>query len=186
MRVYFDFLGKRQMEKIKVPGGRGTEYRIKNNGEIVFDYSSAEKAGISRKHFRDAIDQLIEHGFLDISHRGSGGQKGDVTLYKLDSRWKDYGTPSFQHVKPRTKDVRGARGWVVYNAQKQKVVVLLAGLLYVAHWAECVLTAQTSVSKTTPKNEALGVEINTPSRPETGASSVEINTPNNEEVALTG
>ncbi|MCI5136835.1 MAG: hypothetical protein D3922_00110 [Candidatus Electrothrix sp. AR1] len=119
MLVYLDFLAKRQMEKRK-DAKRSDEWIIRNNGEIVYPYSEAEKKGIGRREFSKAIDELINMGFLDITHQGSGGRAGDMTKYFLDDRWKDYGTPSFRPPKkPRLKDTRSGRGWNAYHA-KQK------------------------------------------------------------------
>ncbi len=123
MLVYLDFLRKRQIEPIKSKN-RSTDWIIKNNGEIVYPYSEAEKKGIGRREFRNAIDELIEKGFLDITHQGSGGRSGDMTKYFIDVRWKDYGKPSFLPVKnPRRKDSRKGRGWSAYHAKKEKTSV---------------------------------------------------------------
>lgn len=121
--VYLDFLRKRQMEPVK-QRKRSDSWIIKNNGEIVYPYSEAEKKGIGRREFRNAIDQLIRKGFLDITHHGSGGRSGDMTKYFLADRWRDYGTPSFRPAKkPRKKDTRTGRGWSVFNANKKKASV---------------------------------------------------------------
>lgn len=69
--LYLDFLGKRQMEKDRIT----KRWYIKNNGEIIYPYSEAESKGISRTQFKDWIDELIEYGFLGISHQGKGGRK---------------------------------------------------------------------------------------------------------------
>ena len=118
--VYLDFLRKRQMEQVK-RSKRSDDWVIRNNGEIVYPYSEAEKKGTGRREFRNAIDELIEKGFLDITHQGSGGRSGDMTKYFIDDRWKDYGTPSFRPAKnPRRKDNRKGRGWSAYHAKKKK------------------------------------------------------------------
>jgi hypothetical protein len=120
MLVYFDLLRKRQMEQVK-RAKRSDEWIIKNNGEIVYPYTEAEHKGIGRREFRNAIDELIEKGFLDITHQGSGGRSGDMTKYFIDVRWKDYGTSSFRPAKnPRTKDSRQGRGWTAYHAKNEK------------------------------------------------------------------
>lgn len=121
--VYLDFLRKRQMEPVK-RSKRSDDWIIKNNGEIVYPYSEAEHKGIGRREFRDAIDELIEKGFLDIAHQGSGGRSGDMTMYFVDVRWKDYGTSSFRPAKnPRKKDTRQGRGWAAFHAKKKKTSV---------------------------------------------------------------
>ncbi len=118
--VYLDFLRKRQMEQVK-RAKMSDDWVIRNNGEIVYPYSEAEKKGIGRREFRNAVDELIEKGFLDISHQGSGGSSGDMTKYFIDDRWKDYGTPSFHPTKkPRIKDSRKGRGWSAYHARQNK------------------------------------------------------------------
>jgi len=120
MLVYLDFLRKRQMEKIK-RHRRSDEWVIKNNGEIVYPYSEAEHKRIGRREFRNAIDELIEKGFLDIAHQGSGGRSGDMTRYFIDDRWRDYDTSSFRPAKnPRKKDTRQGRGWAAVHARKKK------------------------------------------------------------------
>jgi hypothetical protein len=119
MLVYLDFLAKRQMEKRK-NAKRSVEWIIRNNGEIVYPYSEAEKKNIGRREFRNAIDELMDKGFLDITHHGSGGRSGDMTKYFLDDRWKAYGTPIFQPPKNlRPKDTRSGRGWKAFH-EKQK------------------------------------------------------------------
>lgn len=118
--VYLDFLRKRQMEPVK-RGKRSDEWVIKNNGEIVYPYSEAERKGVGRREFRNAIDELMEKGFLDITHQGSGGRSGDMTKYFMGDRWKDYDTPAFRPAKnPRRKDTRQARGWTAFHAKKKK------------------------------------------------------------------
>ncbi len=123
MLVYFDFLRKRQMEPVK-QAKRSDEWIIKNNGEIVYPYSEAEHKGIGRREFRNAIDELMEKGFLDIAHLGSGGRAGDMTMYFIDNRWKNYGTSSFRPAKNlRKKDTRQGRGWTAFHAKKKKTPV---------------------------------------------------------------
>ena len=104
--------------------GRSPEWVIKNNGDIVYPYLEAEKKGIGRREFRNAVDELLEKGFLDIAHQGSGGRSGDMTKYFIDHRWKDYGTPSFRPAKnPRSKDSRKGRGWSAFHANNKKTPV---------------------------------------------------------------
>ncbi len=113
------------MERVK-RSKRSDDWIIKNNGEIVYPYSEAEKKGIGRREFRNAIDELLEKGFLDITHQGSGGRSGDMTKYCIDVRWKDYGTPSFRSAKnPRAKDTRKGRGWSAYHAKTKKLSVTI-------------------------------------------------------------
>lgn len=118
--VYLDFLRKRQMEPVR-RAKRSDDWIIKNNGDIVYPYSEAEVKEIGRREFRNAIDELVEKGFLDIAHQGSGGRSGDMTRYFVDDRWKDYDTPSFRPARNlRRKDTRKGRGWSAFHANKKK------------------------------------------------------------------
>jgi hypothetical protein len=103
-QVYFLFLRRRRMVKT---GRKGKEkWVIENNGEIVFPYAEAiTKFGLTRPRFLRAIDQLVEHGFIDIVHSG-GGMMKDVSKYAISERWKEYGTNNFIHTR-RPKDTRG-------------------------------------------------------------------------------
>ncbi len=108
------------MEKVKHKS-RSSSWIIRNNGEIVYPYVEAVNKGIGRREFRNALDELIAKGFLDITHHGSGGRSGDMTKYSIDDRWQDYNTPSFLPAKkPRIKDNRKGRGWSAYHAKKKK------------------------------------------------------------------
>jgi len=116
--ILLDFLCKRQFSVVKNSKG-GKHYSIKNNGEIEYCFSEAEKNGISRQSFNQNRDILIKKGFIDIVHSGCGGHKGDKNLYAISNRWKKWGTPEFEY-KERAKDWRKAIGWVKYHANKNK------------------------------------------------------------------
>ena len=147
--VYLDLLRKRQMDKVKSIK-RSDSWVIRNNGEIVYPYSEAEKKGIGRREFRNAIDELIEKGFLDITHQGTGGRAGDMTRYFIDDRWSKFGTSEFQSAKNlRKKDTRKGRGWSAYHAKKERQ----------------------SVTKTLPEN---GVPSNTSDTPKDKIDSIPI------------
>jgi len=102
--VYLLFLKRRQMKK---SGRKGKErWVISNNGEIVFPYAEAkEKFGITPPRFQRALDQLVEHGFIDMAHLG-GGMVKDISKYAISDRWGKYETDDFIH-KHREKDTRG-------------------------------------------------------------------------------
>jgi hypothetical protein len=105
--VLLDFHGK--VRKQRKGTGRSKIYLITNNGEITYAYSEAVKKGISRATFRNAIDQLVEKGFLDIAHSG-GGYDGDLSKYALSNRWRLYGKEKFIELE-RPKDMRQSRGF---------------------------------------------------------------------------
>ncbi len=114
--ILFDFLMKCTIGKSKARPGR-SEKIILNNGKIEYCYSEAEKRGISRQRFAKAIDDLIEKGFIDISHSGAGGHKGDKSLYSISERWRSFDMVGFT-VVTRPKDTRKGRGYSIYWKRK--------------------------------------------------------------------
>ena len=104
--VLIYFYTKRVMKPIPgfKAGERKKEWAITNNGKITFFYSEAKKTySISRGAFCNAIDKLVEVGFIDIVRPGIGAAKIE-TLYSISDRWKKYGTDEFVKGK-RTKRV---------------------------------------------------------------------------------
>ena len=93
---------------------------ILNNGELEYTYSEAEKKNppISRYAFMQAIDCLTNIGLIDVVHKGSGGKKGDKSLYAISERWRYWGTEDFIE-NPRPKDTRKGRGWARYWEKKR-------------------------------------------------------------------
>ena len=110
MEVLLLFLYRRQWKQ----AGRKGKWYTTNNGEIVFPYKEAKKRfKIPKSSFARAIDNLIEYGFIDITHLG-GGLIGDCTKYSISNRWRNYDTDRFVQ-KKRPKDTRGfgftAKNW---------------------------------------------------------------------------
>ena len=114
---------KRQIKTVKMSGGIKVPM-ILNNGQIQYTYKEALERGITRRAFALSIDALIDHGFLDIAKLGSGGRRGDVTLFSISTRWRKWGTPEFDHGQKRPKDTRQGRGfatvWKRRNAEEFK------------------------------------------------------------------
>ncbi|MBA3007774.1 MAG: hypothetical protein KJ900_13175 [Proteobacteria bacterium] len=120
LRVYMGFLSRRVIVK-KKDKGRGDAHVIANNGQIVYCYSTAENDGIPRREFRNAIDELIALGFIDINHQGAGGRSRDMTTYSIVERWKKWNTPDYQPTPtPRIRNTKEGQGWQVYNTRQQK------------------------------------------------------------------
>lgn len=93
--VLMVFYTKRQMERKRQPGHREKVWRCVNNGEITFSYKEAlERHGLGASRFRNALDELVRVGFIDVAHSGYGLHK-DQTLYAISRRWQRYGTPEF-------------------------------------------------------------------------------------------
>ena len=108
--VYFDFLMKCRVKGMKAKSGRRGGRVILNNGEIEYCYTEALKRGIPYRSFARAIGDLVKTGFIDITHSGSGGRKGDKSLYSISDRWEQFGTDDFIP-SLRPKDTRGGRGF---------------------------------------------------------------------------
>lgn len=80
----------------KAPIGRNNEYRNINNGDLEFTYKEAkEKHKIGYSRFSNAIQKLIDTGFLEITQLG-GGVVGLPTKYFLTDKWRKYGTDEFK------------------------------------------------------------------------------------------
>jgi len=126
MRVYM--LMAMRLKKKRNKYGKKERWDLINNGELEFTYAEAEnKHNIPRSTFMNAITNLVEKGFIDIEHSGSGGIKGDKNLYSISQRWKKYGTITFIF-KTRPKDTRGGRGFKAFpgnrkNRRKKKTSV---------------------------------------------------------------
>jgi len=122
--VYLDFRMKCSVTKIKAKQGRKSGWLIRNNGEIIYTYAEAEEKGITRPTFKNALKELVEKGFIDISHSGMGGPKGDKSKYSISERWRDWGTEKFVK-RTMEKDARGGRGFsVVWNDPKKRQAML--------------------------------------------------------------
>lgn len=98
-RVLLMFHTRRQTERVKArKKGERDEYRVINNGKLTFTYRDAAKKGISGERFRHALNQLIQFGFLDVTHPGAG-LVGDPSNYFLSERWRDFGKASWVSVE---------------------------------------------------------------------------------------
>lgn len=119
-KCLFEFFRRRQIKKDKRNYGKKKMVVILNNGKIEFTYKDAIKYGFSEKQFRDAIDTLIDRGFLEITHQGTG--TGDPSFYYISNRWTKWGTDEFKPVpleRRRRKRTTTDSGWAKFN-QKQK------------------------------------------------------------------
>lgn len=112
-QVLLLFLSRRVFERRKTQKKKRGEWVCTNADQLSVTYSEAEGLGINGKRFTRAIDQLIEKGFLDITHPG-GMVRGDVSRYGLSERWRLYGTTEFQPAT-RPKDDR----WIGYRERQR-------------------------------------------------------------------
>jgi hypothetical protein len=112
--VLFGFLLKRQVAKL---GRKGKEkWVVTNNGEIIFPYREAEKEyGILQPSFTRALDQLLRHGFIEISHSG-GAYLKDCSKYFLSEKWMEWEEGLV--MASRAKDTR--RGFTLKTTVKNK------------------------------------------------------------------
>ena len=68
---------------------------------IEFTYGEAERMGISNSAFARSLDDVIDHGFINVVESGVGVKK-IKSLYVISERWKHWGTEQFV-AKPRKK-----------------------------------------------------------------------------------
>ncbi len=90
--VYLDFMLRRKMGERRV--GKRDVWSVLNDGQIAYPYTEAQERGISPPAFTRAIDDLVEHGFMDIHASGAGLLK-TPTLYGFSERWREWGTDRF-------------------------------------------------------------------------------------------
>jgi len=138
------FLSKAVFQHVNLPGHRGKQWRQINNGEIKFTYSEAADLGVPQGVFRRAIDQLVEHGFIDIDRPG-GGMHGSATLYALSTRWRAWGKPDFTPAK-RARDKRR----IGFQAKQIQRAQTHAGPRAQTHAAQKYPRAQTHVEEIRP------------------------------------
>jgi len=102
-QVLLVFMSKRKMARIKSNGNKRKDtWVISNNGLITFPYLEAQHAyNISQQRFTRAIDQLIEHGFIQVS-KDSSGLFGTPSLYSIIDTWRFFCTAKF-NCMPREK-----------------------------------------------------------------------------------
>src|SRR5208282_4525438 len=94
------------------------QYTCPNERDLKLTYGQAQEIyGISQTKFTRAIDELIEHGFLDVVTPGNASTK-TPTIYGISGRWKLYGTERFR-AEPRE---RIKRGFCRTRKQKPKLV----------------------------------------------------------------
>jgi len=101
IKVFLDLLLKRKMGERRVGPKRKPQWTVLNDGQIVYPYKEAQERGISPPAFTRAIDDLVDHGFIDIRKSGAGLLK-TPTLYGFSERWRDWGTNRFTE-RPRRK-----------------------------------------------------------------------------------
>ena len=109
IRVLTYFLSKQIRLRKRGKPKRKKEYFTANQGRITFSYAEAASKGIGSYGFRDALDELIEKGFIDITHSG-GAYEMDVSRYAISDRYKKYGQHDFIKVE-RPKDTRRGQHW---------------------------------------------------------------------------
>jgi len=141
---------KRKFESV---GRKGKEkWFLKNNGEITFTYIEAQKNyEFSASRFRRAIDDLLQHGFIDVAASGGGIYKV-TTLYAFSNRWEKFGLPEFKTASRPQSSIKnpgfrkGNKLW--QGKPKSKLLLSKAN------------TAQCSKVNTATENSYLAVRTN--------------------------
>ncbi|MDA8561018.1 hypothetical protein N9L33_04355 [Nitrospinae bacterium] len=97
--ILLEFYYRRKLEQ------RGGDWVITNNGQITFSYREEKRIfGYAPSTMARALSQLVQYGFIDITHQGICTSK-DSSRYAISQRWKDYETDNFIK-KTRQKDTR--------------------------------------------------------------------------------
>jgi hypothetical protein len=84
-----------QIVKLKANGkksrkGKRQEYVCPNERNLKLTYKQAEDSyQIGQTRFTRAIDELIEHGFLDVVKPGNAATR-ELTVYGLSKRWLNF------------------------------------------------------------------------------------------------
>jgi hypothetical protein len=98
-QVLLLLMRRRRMSRV---GRRG--WIITNNGEIEFTYKEAlDRYGITHGQFRRAIDQLVAHGFIDVTETG-GAYRRHKSKFPLIENWRNYGRADFKPGRARKPD----------------------------------------------------------------------------------
>ena len=120
--VLMTFMLKRQMKEIKGPKREST-WEVKNDGRLAYTYAEAKRQGISAGRFRDALDMLLDRGFIRIVRTGEGKHR-NISLFGLSDEWKEWrpGDEPKAKRKKRTPSERksgfqpGNRAWESRNS----------------------------------------------------------------------
>ena len=76
---------------------------------------------ICKTTFSNAIKELLEKGFIDITRPGIGKYRVS-TLYAISNRWRKYGTPEFVKVEvKRSVNEEGRQALIKYHADRRKI-----------------------------------------------------------------
>jgi len=113
--VLMTFMLKRQVEP-RDP--KRESWEVVNDNTLVYTYKEAERQGISATSFRNAIDMLLDRGFIRIAKTGKGRHRAK-TFYGLADGWRTWhpGDPPKDKRKRRqpagrpTGFQRGNRAW---------------------------------------------------------------------------
>ena len=86
-----------EQQKANRRSGDGDRYYAKNNGKLVVSYISIHKTcGMSSSDtIRDAIDRLVDHGFIEIAEIGYSVKRTSHEI-ALTKNWSEWGTPDFK------------------------------------------------------------------------------------------
>lgn len=110
LKVLLALLRKRCFQRVRRKRGKGDKVCVNADHLVLTTAEILREYGISSGRFQRALNQLHEHGWIDVVEIG-GGLHGRANVYGLSERWRDYRKPGFVK-KPRPKDQRriGNRG----------------------------------------------------------------------------
>lgn len=91
--------------------------------EFSFSYTEARKYGFAIGTHSRNISRLMQNGFIDPVYRGGKKSFGmSSSVFKLSTRWKDYGSPNFktvswQEIMPEFKKQKPTPKMEPYNTK---------------------------------------------------------------------
>jgi hypothetical protein len=123
VKVLIYFWQKAEYTKAKRKPGQespiGNLGKIRNQGEMSFEYRIAEYRGMRPDQFSRALRELFQYGFIDLPHHGRG-VKGDYTKFSFSDRWKMYGSDSWVEIPFPDNDKVGFRSEEYKRRQRER------------------------------------------------------------------
>jgi len=120
------FTARRVLDRLEI---EHAHHGGKENGKLVCTYNDFAHFGIRRPSIANAIRQLVSLGFVEITHKGRGGnaEYRDPSRYRLTylaagragptDDWRDYSAPvplSPRDIESRYENVTGPVGTKTY------------------------------------------------------------------------
>ena len=103
-QILLELCMRMKLENYNLTKHRAAErFYVSNNGKLVLTYKGFHNQfGYSTATISKAIDQLVNHGFIEIAELGSGVKRISHKI-ALTNNWEKFGTPEFKAGKGKAK-----------------------------------------------------------------------------------